>query len=91
MERARLADGREVRIRVAVPDDPYIARRDLETVTAELYDSEDRLLGTVTTPFDSEDTSEARRLAREIASALARGEMEPTAETIQTVLDRRPE
>ena len=43
-ETATLPDGRTVRVRVGVPEDPYIPRRELDTVDIELYDGEAREL-----------------------------------------------
>ncbi len=50
-------------IRISVPDDPYIARRELETVALELVDG-DEVLATVNTILRPEQDSEARAIAR---------------------------
>jgi hypothetical protein len=86
-ESVSLPDGREAAIRVAVPDDPYVDRRDLDTVALEV-----RVDGEVTaalnTVLDPEQTSEALELAREIAAGLGTGELEPTAGALEPLADR---
>jgi hypothetical protein len=86
---ATLPDGRDVLVRVAVPDDPYIAKRELDTVTVELRAGEE-VLAAVNSVLEPEQVSEARALAREIAAGLESGELEPTAGTIEPLADRIP-
>lgn len=81
-ETTTLSDGRAVEIFVGVPDDPYIAKKDMDTVDVELR-SGDALLATVSTVLRVDQTSEALALAREIARGLASGELEPTAGAIE--------
>ena len=88
-ETVALPDGRTVVVRVGVPDDPYIAKRELDTVSVELW-AADEALAAVTTVLGPEQTSEARRLAREIASRLASGELEPTAGAIEGLAGGMP-
>lgn len=88
-ERATLRDGRELLVRVGVPDDPYIPKRELDTVDIELLDGDD-VLAAVNTVLDHGDTGEARTLAREIVSGLESGDLEPTAGSIEPLADRRP-
>jgi hypothetical protein len=88
-EEAVLADGRAVRVRVGVPDDPYIRKRELDTVAVELWDGE-QVLATVNSLLSATQTTEARRLAREIATALEAGELEPTAGAIEPLAERIP-
>jgi hypothetical protein len=83
---ATLPDGREVRIRVGVPDDPYIPKRELRTVDVELYDGEQHLAA-VNTVLLPEQESEALALAREIVAGLESGELEPTAGAIEPLAD----
>lgn len=83
---ARLPDGREVQVRVGVPDDPYIARRELETVDVELWE-DGRPIAAVNTVLDPDDDSEALQLAREIVSGLESGALEPTAASIEPLAD----
>lgn len=84
---ATLPDGRVVRIRVGVPDDPYIPKRELRTVDVELFTSDDRVLAAVNTVLNPEQVSEARRLAREIAAGLESGSLAPTASAIEPLAD----
>lgn len=79
---ATLPGGRVVTVRVGVPDDPYVAKRDLDTVAAEIV-ADDNVLATVNTVLAADRESEARQLAREIAAGLESGELAPTAEAIE--------
>jgi hypothetical protein len=88
-ERAVLRDGRAVRVRVAVPDDPYVRKRDLDTVAVELWDG-NRALATVNSLLSADQKTEARRLAREIVTGLESGELEPTAGAIEPLAERIP-
>jgi hypothetical protein len=81
-----LADGRKVTVRVAVPDDSYIAKRELDTVALELLEA-DRVIATVNTVLDADDEEGASELAREVAQKLERGEIEPTAGAIEPFAD----
>src|SRR6266540_371388 len=85
-QRASLPDGREITVRVGVPDDPYIAKRELDTVAAELV-SDGQVLATVNTVLYADQEREALGLAREIASGLESGELEPTAAAIEPLAD----
>jgi hypothetical protein len=89
-ETATLEDGRQVVVRVAVPDDPYIPRRELDTVAVELWAGEEPL-ASVNSLLRPEQTSEARALAREIASGLEAGTLEPTARAIEPLAERLPD
>ena len=83
---ATLPDGREVQIRIGIPDDPYIPRRELRTVDVEL--SEDgRPLAAVNSVLLPEQESEALALARRIVAGLESGELEPTAAAIEPLAD----
>ena len=86
---ATLPDGRAVLVRVAVADDPYVAKRELDTVSVELRTG-DEVLATVNSVLEPEHVSEARALAREIAAGLESGELEPTAGAIEPLADRIP-
>ena len=86
---ATLPDGRAIEIFVGVPDDPYIAKKDMDTVDVELR-SGDTVLAAVNTVLRAEQTSEALALAREIAQRLASGELEPTAGAIEPLADELP-
>jgi len=84
--RASLPDGREVVVRVAVPEDSYIAKRELDTVALELLEG-DTVIATVNTVLDADDDEAASELAREVAAKLERGEVEPTAGAIEPFAD----
>lgn len=83
---ATLPDGRSVTVHVGVPDDPYIARSELETVDVELH-SGGTVLAAVNTVLDPDQESEALELAREIARGLESGSLEPTAAAIEPLAD----
>ena len=86
---ATLPDGREARIRVGVPDDPYIPRRELDTVDIEIaFDG--RVAAAVNTILEPEQDREARLLARQIVAGLESGELQPTAAAIEPLADRLP-
>lgn len=84
---AKLPDGREVRVRVGVPDDSYVAKRHLNTVDVELFEGEVGL-AYVNTVLDPDQTSEALSLVREIVGGLESGELQPTASAIEPLADR---
>ncbi len=86
IEHATLADGRELDVRVAVAEDPYVDIGELSTVTAELIEAATPI-AMVTTPLDPDETSEARELARAIKAGLERGDVEPDSEGVQDVVD----
>jgi hypothetical protein len=86
---AALPDGRRVVVRVGVPNDPYIARRELATVALELVE-DGEVAATVNTVLGPEQESEARALAREVVARLEAGELEPTAGAIEPLADSIP-
>jgi hypothetical protein len=77
-----LPDGRSGVVRVGLPDDSYIPRRELDTVALELV-IDDRVEATVNTVLDADQEDEAVALAREAAAALGSGELEPTAASLE--------
>ncbi len=85
---ASLPNGGLVRVRVGVPDDSYIPKRELDTVDVELFGGDGRPLAAVNTVLDAEQTSEALQLAREIVAGLESGTLEPTAAAIEPLADR---
>ena len=86
---ATLPDGREALVRVCVPDDPYIPRRELDTVDVEIaFDG--RVAAAVNTILEPGQDHEAHLLAREIVAGLESGELEPTAAAIEPFADRLP-
>lgn len=86
-ETASLPDGGEVRVRVGVPEDSYIPRRELETVDVELF-VDGRAVAAVNTVLGVKQESEARELAREIIAGLESGKLEPTAAALEPLADQ---
>jgi hypothetical protein len=85
-QEATLPDGRRLLVRVAIPNDPYIPRRELGTVALELV-ADGRVAATVNTVLAPAQVSEARKLAREVVSRLESGDLEPTASAIEPLAD----
>jgi hypothetical protein len=83
-ETATLPDGRQVMVRIGLLDDPYIKRRENDTVTLDLV-IDGEVEGTVETVLEPEHESEARALAREVAAKLASGELQPTAGSVEHI------
>jgi hypothetical protein len=86
-EIATLPDGRRVLVRIGVPEDPYIPRRELDTVDVELFDGEQHLAA-VNTVLGAQQMSEAHALAREIIAGLESGDLEPTAGALEPLADQ---
>jgi predicted component of type VI protein secretion system len=86
VQTATLPDGREVRIRVGMQEDSYLAERELQTVDVELFAGEEALAA-VSTVLLPEQESEALALARRIAKGLESGDLEPTAAAIEPLAD----
>jgi len=86
---AVLPDGREVRVRIGIPEDSYIPRRELRTVDVELYTADEHL-AVVNSVLLPEQESEALALARRIVAGLESGELEPTAGAIEPLADDPP-
>ncbi|MDX6485633.1 MAG: hypothetical protein QOF43_786 [Gaiellaceae bacterium] len=84
---ATLPDGTVVQIRIGVPDDSYIPKKLLDTVTVELFHKGEHAAA-VTTVLDADQSSEARELAAEIVLGLESGALEPTAGAIEPLADR---
>ena len=82
-----LPDGREARVRVGVPDDPYIPKRELDTVDVEIV-LDGRVAAAVNTILEPEQDHEARVLVRKIVAGLESGELQPTAASIEPLADR---
>ena len=85
-ETVRLPDGRETVIRVGIPEDSYIADRDLNTVVLELRSGR-TVLAVVTTILNADQESAARRLADRVAEGLRSGELEPHASALGPLAD----
>jgi hypothetical protein len=91
-QEVKLPDGRVVKVRVGVAEDSYISRRELDTVTLELWDeSRGEHLAGVSTVLDVEDVSAARMLLREVVAGLGDGSLEPTAGALEPLADSVPE
>ena len=74
-------------MRVGVPDDSYIPRRELDTVDVELF-VDGRAVAAVNTVLDADQASEALQLAREIVAGLESGKLEPTASALEPLADQ---
>ena len=85
---AKLPDGREVRVRIGVPDDSYIAKRELDTVDIEILLVGGNHLAAVNTVLEADQVSEARELAREVVAGLESGMLEPTAGSLEPLADQ---
>jgi hypothetical protein len=84
---ATLPDGNVVRVRIGVPDDSYIAKRELDTVALELYGNGEHL-GAVNTVLDADQDDEARALLRDVVAGLESGDLEPRAGAIEPLAER---
>jgi hypothetical protein len=84
---ATLPDGRELRVRVGVPEDSYIPRRELDTVDIELF-LNGRAVAAVNTVLDADQENQALQLAREIVTGLESGELQPTAAALEPLADQ---
>ena len=83
---ATLPDGRYAALRIGIAEDPYIARREIDTVTLELtIDGEPA--AALATVLDLDQESEALQLAREIVDGLESGALEPTAGALEPLVD----
>ena len=74
-------------MRVGVPDDSYIPRREIDTVDVELF-VDGRAVAAVNTVLDANQASEALQLAREIVAGLESGKLEPTAAALEPLADQ---
>jgi hypothetical protein len=84
---AALPDGRVAAVWVGVPDDPYIAKSEVDTVALEVrVDGE--VVATLNTVLDADDDSEARALVRDVAAGLESGELEPTAGAVEPLAEQ---
>jgi hypothetical protein len=86
---ATLPGGRVVHVRVGVPDDSYIAARELDTVAIEVFDDGEHLAA-VNTVLDVAHVDAARALLRELVDGLEAGSIAPTAGAIEPLADRLP-
>ena len=86
---AALPDGRQVVVRVGIPEDPYLPRREIETVAIELIE-DGEVAATVNTVLRPEHEREARALASDVAARLESGDLQPTAGALEPLADRIP-
>lgn len=87
-----LPDGRVLNVRVGLAEDSYIKRRELDTVTLELWDeSRGEHLAGVSTVLSVDDVDEARALLREVVAGLGDGSLAPTAGALEPLADSVPE
>jgi hypothetical protein len=83
---ATLPDGRVAAVWVGVLDDPYVAKRELDTVSLELrVDGE--VVASVNTVLDAADDSAGRALLHEVVAGLESGRLEPTAGALEPLAD----
>lgn len=87
MLHASLPDGGTVTVWVGVPQDSYLAPKDVTNVDLQLREG-DQVLATVTTVLDPDQEAEAHALAREVQSALESGEAALTAAALEPFADR---
>ena len=85
-EKARLPNGGEVTIRVAIAEDSYIADKDMNTVVLEVRVGRSVVV-TLDTILDAEQVDEARHLAERVRDGLSSGELEPTAHSLGPLTD----
>lgn len=85
-ERRELPDGRVAVVWVGVPQDDYVDRKELDTVTLEVH-VDGELTASLNTVLQPEQDSEARALALEILRGLESGTLEPTAAAIEPLAD----
>jgi hypothetical protein len=83
---ASLPDGREVLVRVGIPEDSYISSRYLATVDVELS-IDGHPIAAINTVLGPDQNSAARELAREIVAGLESGGLEPTAAALEPLAD----
>lgn len=88
-QQAALPDGRRFVVRVGVPDDSYIPKREIDTVAIELLE-DGQVAASVNTVLGPEHESEARALVRDVAAGLESGDLEPTAGALEPLADSIP-
>jgi hypothetical protein len=86
---AALPDGRRLVVRIGVPVDSYIPRRELGTVAIELVE-DGQVAASVNTVLAPEHEREARALADDVVTRLEAGDLEPTAGALEPLADSIP-
>lgn len=85
-QEAALPDGRVLVVRVGVPDDSYIPKREIDTVAIELLE-DGEVSASVNTVLGPEHESEARALVRQVTAQLESGVLQPTAGALEPLAD----
>ncbi len=85
-ETVQLPDGGEAVVWVGIPEDSYIADRELNTVVLELRRGRG-VLAVVTTILNADQVTEARHLADRVTEGLRSGELEPHASALERLAD----
>jgi len=86
-----LPDGRVVMVRVGIVEDSYIPRRELDTVTLELWDEgRGEHLAGVATVLSADDVDAGHTLLREVVAGLGDGSLAPTAGALEPLADSVP-
>jgi hypothetical protein len=80
-----LPDGRTALVRVGLLD-PYVSAEEQTTVALELR-AGDEVLAALNTVLDPEDGDAADELVRDAVAGLGSGELEPTAEALEQLVD----
>jgi hypothetical protein len=83
---ALLPDGAEATVRVGLVDDPYIARKDQQTVGVQIVVDGDVAVS-LNTVLEPDDEPAARSLVEQIVRGLESGELEPTAVAVEPLAD----
>jgi hypothetical protein len=87
-----LPDGRVVTVRVGIAEDSYIPRRELDTVTLEIWDEgKGEHVAGVATVLSPDDVDAGRALLLEVVSGLGEGSLAPTAGALEPLADSVPE
>jgi hypothetical protein len=86
---AALPDGRQVVVRVGIPNDPYIPKGENETVALELL-QDGEVSATVNTVLRPDNETEALALAQDVAARLESGDLQPTAGALEPLADSIP-
>jgi len=87
VEHASLAGGGSVEVWVGVPEDSYVAQRELSTVDIQLREGS-TTLASMSTVLDPAQVSEARTLAREVRAAIESGDLPLTASALEPFADQ---
>jgi hypothetical protein len=81
-----LPDGTPVHVRIGVPDDSYIPKRELHTVAIELS-ARGEHIAAVNTVLDPDETSAAHALLQEVVTGIESGDLAPTAGALEPLAD----